>query len=232
MAILTAGAGFGRASGRVGNMVLSATQGGTVMRERPLARGAPSEAQIRQGLRMALVNQAWDALSPEECLAWRAYAVGLATRNPATGGMRIPQAYGLFSGLSMKYLQIHGGHEMPSLPPEGRFVGDVIQVAVVGDGADVLLTADGTNRPGTLTEIWAQRLTGRNNLPKARSYVSRGFFSFEAGQPIRLPIGMPGTWAFAAKFVEASSGRMTELVPFGRAAVTEWPFDPDAAESP
>ena len=172
---------------------------------------------------MVFANRAWYLLTFEEATAWRSYALSLATRNPATGGLRVPSAYGLFTGLSTKYLQIHGGTVAPSLPPEGRFNGDLLNISVAGGSNEATFTADRENLPGVLTELLGQRLSGPNNLPKAKSYVSLGFVSFAAGVPASIHLGKLGTWSFAARFVEAPTGRMTEMVEIGRAAVTgEW----------
>ena len=220
MARATAGVGFGTMSGAMGNVIFAQTQDGMVARERTRGNRHRSPAQMVQDARMAFANYAWRSLTFEQATEWRAYAQSLATRNPATGGLRVPPAYGLFAGLSMKYMQAHGGTVAPSLPPEGRFNGDLLNITIAGGINQATFTADRTNAPGVLTEILAQRLKGPNNLPKAKSYVSIGFFSFAAGVPTSVHIPTLGTWAFATCFVEASSGRMTDLVEIGRATIT------------
>lgn len=210
----------------IGNMVASQTQGGMVLRSRWRAHGRRTAPQLTHERRMQVVNALWSDLTREECAAWRAYAVTLASRNPQTGGLRIPKAHGLLCGLGTKYLQIHGGTEVPRRPPKGRFMGDVLTVTVEPDGDLIPTTledprhrltfaADGTNREGVLTELLGQMLTGPNNLPKRKSYVSLGFVAFEAGTPVELPVSLGGWYACAARFVETSSGRMTDLVEIG-----------------
>lgn len=214
---------MGRMSGTFGTAVLSQTQDGTVMRARPAGNPHRSAGQRAQDARMIFANRMWQTMTFEQATAWRSYALSLATRNPATGGLRMPAAYRLFTGYSTKYLQIHGGVEAPGLPPSGRFNGDVVNVSLEGGSNEVVLVADRANLPGVLTEIKGQRVKNPNNLPKAKSYVTLGFVSFEAGVPVSIPVGLPGTWVFAIGFVEASSGRMTEAAEIGRAAITgEW----------
>lgn len=222
MARVTGSAVMGQMSGTFGTSVLAQTQDGITMRARPTGNKHRSPAQMAQDARMWMVNRAWDLLTGEEARAWRSYALSLAARNAATGGLRVPSAYGLFAGLSTKYLQIHGGATVPSLPPAGPFKGDLLAVTAEGAGEDIVFTSDKSNQPGVLTELLAQRLSGPNNLPKTKSYVSRGFVTFAAGVPVSVPIGRPGIWALAIRFVEASSGRMTEVTPIGQAQVTHW----------
>lgn len=220
--------GLGGFSGVLGDMVGSQCEGGMVLRSRWMVHGRRTEAQLSHTERMRIVNWKWRGLTPQECAAWRAYAVALSSRNPQTGGLTIPKAHGLFCGLGTKFLQVHGGWEVPLLPPTGRFLGDALTVRV-GEGRDptpappqgegdwLTFSADGTNREGVLTEILGQRLNAPNNLPKKRSYASLGFVAFEAGVPVALPVGIGGTWACTARFVEASTGRMTEPLEIGQA---------------
>ena len=219
MAKARAGTAFGGLSGAMGSIVVAQTQDGLVVKDRSRVQPRRSEKQIEHGMRLGVVNRAWDALTPEECAAWRAYAATLAARSPETGGMKIPQAYGLFSGLGTKFLQMHGGATVPMLPPSGRFAGDALRIAVAGGIKEVTATADRASAAGVLTEILGQRLSGRNNLPKARDYVSLGFVTFAAGVPVSVPVGRAGPWAIAYRFVEASSGRMTDSLPAGTAIV-------------
>ena len=217
MAYVRESAGMGAASGVLGNVVYAQTQGGTVVRGRPQGSRERSPKQIEQGRRLGTVHHAWNALDDAEAEAWRVYALGQAARNPQTGGMRIPSAYSLFSGLGAKYLQVHGGFVVPSLPPGGRFAGDALSVTVAKGDGTLVFDAGGANREGVLTELLAQRLGGPHNAAKARSYVSLGFFAFEAGVPVAVEVGWGAYWACAFRFVEAATGRMTEMVEIGKA---------------
>ena len=217
MAYVRESAGMGAASGALGNVVFAQTQGGTVVRGRPRGSRERSPKQIEQGLRLGIVHHAWNALDDVEAEAWRVYALGHAVRNPATGGMRIPSAYSLFSGLGAKFLQVHGGFAVPSLPPLGRFAGDALSVAVAKGDERLVFSADGASREGVLTELLAQRLKGPHNAAKAKSYVSLGFFEFEAGVPVEVEVGWGAYWACAVRSVEAATGRMTEMVEIGKA---------------
>ncbi len=210
-------AGMGPASGVLGNVVLAQTQGGTIMRSRPQGARRRSEKQVEQGHRLRIAHYHWNELSDAEAEAWRMYALGQAARNPQTGGMKIPAAYWLFCGLAAKYLQVHGGLQVPSNPPTGRFAGDALSIAVAKGEGELVFTADGSSREGVLTELLGQVLTGPHNAPKVKSYASLGFFSFEAGVPVIVPAPVGAYWACATRFVEAATGRMTELVEIGKA---------------
>jgi hypothetical protein len=174
------------------------------------------------GRYLALANRAWRDLDPSQAEAWRAYARRHPVRDPETGLLRVPAAVNLFVGLSVKYLQIHGGTSVPLAPPAGVFMGDVVDVTVEADGAGLRFTADAANRPGVLTELLAQRLAGRNNATRPRSHKSQAFAAFSGAGDSRSVALWPSWWAAAVRFVEASSGRATGLVEIGRAKITDW----------
>ena len=114
----------------IGDVVMVQTQSGTVMRSRPHGSHVRSEAQIAQGRRLELARFAWERLSDEEAGAWRVYALEQAASSPRGSRKRMTSGWSAFSGLASKYLQIHGGRTVPSLPPLGRFLGDALEVSV------------------------------------------------------------------------------------------------------
>lgn len=219
MAYVLESAGMGKQSGVIGDMVLVQTEGGTIARARPRGSRRRSEGQIAQGRRIELAGWAWQDLSMEEAQAWRTYALEQAAALPVGSRKRLASARSLFSGLGSKYLQIHGGREMPRLPPTGRFLGDAIGVTVSAEGRLLGFVADASNREGVRTEILAQSLTCPHNMARPKSYVSLGFASMEAGVPVVRDPGYGASWACAVKFVEASTGRQTGLIEIGRATV-------------
>lgn len=219
MAYLREAAGFGGQSGVLGNVVLAQTEAGTVMRARPLGSRRRSEAQAAGDRRMHFVHLAWEALDDEAAQAWRTYALERAAASPRGSRQRMTSAWSHFSGLGMKYLQVHGGHTVPSLPPAGAFTGDGLRITVAGGEGSLLYSADGSNRQGVLTEVLAQRLNGRHNAARPKSYASQGFVAFEGPQRVEVPVGHGRYWACAVRFVEAATGRMTDLVEIGRATV-------------
>ena len=222
MAKLRMGIGIGSLSGRTGNAVFASTPGGVVLRQRPVYTPHPTSAQETMGRYLAIANRAWRDLSAAQAEAWRGYARRNAFRDPRTGLMRVPAAPHLFVGLSVKYLQVHGGFTAPLDPPEGVFLGDVGGVALAMGGPRLRVTADAANREGVLTELLTQRLSGRNNSTRPRSYKSQGFRAFTGPGDSALVGLSPGTWAAAVRFVEASSGRATGLIEVGRADITTW----------
>jgi hypothetical protein len=252
MAFVRESVGAGGQSGIIGDVVMVQTQSGTIMRSRPRGSHNRTPAQVAQGRRLELARFAWELLGDEEVAAWRTYALEQAAASPRNSRKRMTSGWSAFSGLASKYLQVHGGRTVPSLPPVGRFLGDALEVSVAtsenptpsawgvtpgefgsyslssppsadpppqGEGYSLAFSADGANRPGVLTEIKAQPLRSRHNLPNPNSYVTIGFIAFETGVPVELPMNLPGTWACAVRFVEAATGRMTELVPIGKATI-------------
>lgn len=213
---------IGGMSGKVGGLVFARTESGTILRETPEGRRDDSEAQYRIAWNLRKANSAWRGLEWEQVLAWQAYAATLKRRNPQTGLLVAPKAYNVFIGLATKFLQANPNGEIPLGPPQGRFFGDLVQVSVEAQGPNLLYTADRDNAPGVVTELLLQRLTGRNNAPKERSYVAAGFMAFDTEHREFEHGVFPWTYAAAIRFVEAATGRMTDLFPIGRATVTQW----------
>ena len=203
----------------LGSVVYAQTEGGTVMRSRPRATKGRSEAQEAASRRLERAQAIWNGLDDGEVRAWRDYALREAGRDPRTGGTRRLAANWVFKGLAAKYLQVHGGLDAPRLPPEGAFRGDLLDVTVEGLPRALRFASGESNRPGVLTELMVQRLKNRNNETRPRSYVSLGFVAFRAGVPVEVPAPFVGHAALAVRYVEAATGRMTEIVEIGRVTV-------------
>lgn len=148
----------GGMSGKVGNMVFARTELGTILRERPMGRRRDSDAQTQVAGNLRKANWAWNDLEWEQVQAWQVYAAKLKRRNPETRLLVAPRAVNVFIGLATKFLQIHPNGVIPRDPPQGRFLGDIIEVAVSADGPNLVFTADGNNVPGVVTELLIQRL--------------------------------------------------------------------------
>lgn len=209
-------------SGRLGNVGYANTEYGVVVRSLPAGGAEPTLARLRLRWAMKDANRVWQELSAEEAEAWQAYARGLRKRNPQTGLETVPKGVHTFTGLAVKYLQLHGGRDVPKTPPVGAFLGDTVDVLLGSDPTGLLFTAGSANRAGVTTELLAQRLWGKNNRPKQNGYVSLGFVEFEQpGQVYRVGRNV-GTYAAAYRFVEVATGRSTVPVEIGRATVTDW----------
>lgn len=209
-------------SGRLGNVVLAHAPGGVIMRGRPDRFDSSSPAQSQIERYMTLANQFWRELTTPQFEAWQAYAQTLATRDPVTAQMRAPKAVNVFTGLTIKYLQLHGGFTAPLDPPEGVFLGDVVKLALTGSGSILTFTPNQANQPGVVTEILGQAVPGPHNMPRPRSYKSLGFAEFaDPLTPFEAEV-TPDTWVCAYRFVERSSGRATDLIDAGRVTITEW----------
>lgn len=204
MAKMTMNAGFAGGSGRLGNAVLVQTEGGPVLRARPEGSRVRSAKQAQGDARMRALNLAWDALTPAQADAWRAY-----------GKAEGRKGFAAFVALGSKVLQLHGGTAVPSDPPSGPFLGDLVRVTPVAVAGGLRFDADRPSAPGATTELLAQRLSGPNNAPKADGYRTLGFAAFAAGSmSVRFDLP-PGPYALAYRFVEAATGRMTDLLPLG-----------------
>ena len=226
MAFVREGIGFAGQSGAVGNAVLVQTEGGTIIRSRPMGSRRRSEGQLAQDRRIEIVNLAWRELSREDAQAWRSYALERAAAEPRGSRKRMASAQSLFCGLGSKYLQLHGGRTVPARPPEGRFLGDALPVTVAGErrpspnpalGDEILLrfTGERANREGVVTELLAQGLTCIHNLPRPKSYVSLGFMAFGRDVTLEAPLQFILDWACAVRYVEAATGRATEVIEIG-----------------
>ena len=215
MAFVIEGVGLSGQSGLVGNAVLVQTAGGTVLRSRPSGRRRRSEGQRAQDARIKIVNRRWQELSREGAQLWRTYALERAAAEPRGSRKRMASAQSLFSGLGSKYLQVHGGEGVPPLPPTGRFLGDALNVSVVGLSQALRFTADRANREGVVTELLAQSLTCIHNLPRPKSYVSLGFVAFAADGSFDAPVALSLDWACGVRYVEIATGRATEIVEIG-----------------
>lgn len=212
----------GGMSGRLGGLVFARTELGTILRERPMGRRGDSDAQTQVANNLRKANWAWNDLEWEQVQAWQAYAATQKRRNPETGLLVAPRAVNVFIGLATKFLQVNPNGIIPLDPPQGRFLGDIIEVAVSADGPNLVFTANGDNVSGVVTELLTQRLRHKNNAAKERSYVSAGFVAFDPEhREFTYPV-FRASYAAAIRFVEAATGRMTELIPIGRATVTEY----------
>lgn len=217
--VVTSGT-IGGISGKVSGLVFARTEYGTIMREPPEGRREDSQAQDRVAWNLRKANWAWRGLDWEQAQAWQAFAGTLRRRSSQTGLVVAPKAYNVFIGLATKYLQVHPGGVIPVDPPQGRFLGDIVEVSVGAQGPNLVYTADRDNAPGVVTELLLQQLRQANNAPKERSYTSAGFMVFDAEHREFVFPTYPATYAAAVRFVESATGRMTDLLPIGRATVT------------
>ena len=185
------------------------------------------------------VADAWNRLDPEAMGRWRVYAQGRTAARPPEA-RTVTNGWNEYLALGKKLMQIDGLRPLPESPPEGRFLGDLVAFAIesyteedptptppqgegtgtptlpspVGKEEGVRFRASRTNDEGVLTEFLLQRLANGGRLPTARGYRSQGFLS--VGEDLRVEVPCYAGWyACATRFVEASTGRATALVPCG-----------------
>lgn len=94
-----------------------------------------------------------------------------------------------------------------------------VEAGALEPGEGVRFAASGPNAEGVLTELLAQKLPSLHRKPAAKEYRTRGFVAFAPGRlTADLPLGK-GAWALAVRFVRASSGQETAVVPLGKVVV-------------
>jgi hypothetical protein len=230
--------------GAVGNMVFLRSVDGAILRAWDLPSDPRTNKQVDARNAMRRASSLWGELSPEEMEAWRLYAEARAVRSP---GMppRVPSPLRLFVGLSIKLLQMGVAvEELPRTPPVGPFPGDGILVSAAPGATDepsfmdaqlsasiggpetgelepsVLFSADAPNRIGVVTELLTQELRRPYYRTYREKYRTGAFHAFTDATPtaaVHLP--MRGYYACAYRFVEAASGRMTDLTEIGVVSV-------------
>lgn len=216
-------------SGRLSGIVYVQGRNGTLMRGLPARRvGRVSDAErAGQDLTRSVADH-WARLDPAAMARWRSYVQAQSALR-AGGGRSATNGWNEYFAVGKKLLQIDAQRDLPAEPPTGRFVGDLVQFGVeaYADGdlvpdhlreerppQGVRFVANRGNDEGVLTELTLQGLANGGRLPTARGYRSQGFVAFEGAGVAEVPV-FPGWWACATRFVEAATGRATELVPCG-----------------
>lgn len=196
-------------SGRVGNAVFAETPQGTIVRARPLRLAKPSSGQLAVQNRMARAAGVYRTLTPAQAETWRGYALGLNPNQAESGINPGPSGQQVFNAYAVKILQVNPNAEVPVDPPADGFPGDGIWITALRTAEGVRFTADGANRAGVVTELLAQRLPSAQCRTYVERYRTQGFHAFTGdGDAVEFTL-RPGSWAFAFRFVEAGTGRMS-----------------------
>lgn len=216
MARARLGMAFQDVRGAMGSEVVIGTRAGLAVRGKQRYK-YPVQPSVRACAgRMVQANAAWNELTLAQVEAWRVYADGLSRVDPVTLQRYSPTAKNAFVGLATKFLQINPSGTIPVWPPSDDFVADSLRVSVTAASGGVLFAASGDNTSGTLTELLVQPLKNIRRLP-GRDYKSLAFHAFDGSA---LFVGLePGAYAFAFRFVRASTGQATMLMPIGVAEV-------------
>lgn len=213
MAKAQVGFAFHEVAGELGNLLAVNSRSGLVLRQRPKYRRPTSPGQRAAAERLAQASKIWQTLTLPQVEAWRRYATGIVERSEF-GKAYHPAAFNAFIRLATKYLQLHGGDEVPRLPPLTPFPFDPTQVVTTALSGVIRFTANQANLPGITTELMVQLLPNIRRLP-LKQYRGEGFKTFEAGT-LTATVSLPeGAYATAIRFVELSTGRQTDVVPLG-----------------
>lgn len=190
--------------GKLGGVVFSRADCGTVLRSLAVGRDPCTPAQQAQRDRIRRAGRAWRDLDPERVAAWRSYALGLG---PGA------QAHAVFSGLAARAL-LAGAPAVPLDPPAAPFLGDSVGLAVAGAPGAVLVTASAANGAGVVTELLLQPLVSANRRTYLSRYRSALVVAIPGAGPITLPTH-PGWVAVGARFLRQATGQATELAELG-----------------
>ena len=226
---------FSGIHGALGNTVIVQLPDGPVVRARTYKPRKSSPAQREAEGRMRDIAPAWKALEHETFLRWGRYARSRAWRNPATGALVTPRAYGLFLGLASRVRQIDPHFDLADFgPPAGPFAGDSVRVGLLLapegptdpdaapvriPGGVVRLAASGANAPGIVTEILAQPMPNARCRTYEKKYAAKAFVAFAGAETFSFTLPV-GAWALAVRFVDARTGLDGPLVPLGIVEVT------------
>lgn len=205
--------------GRMGQSVVSRTQGGLVTKRLPKYK-YPKIPAVEQGAeRMRQANAAWNELTLAQAQAWQGYAETLFRTDPITGTRYAMSAKSAFIALTTKLLQMHPSQPIPAWPPLDGFIGDGVGLEVSSPHSHVVrFSASGPNSPGVVTELMVQKLANVRRSP-SKFYKSLVFHAFEPGA-LTLDVTLdPGVYAFAYRFVRATTGQMTPMVGLGTVEV-------------
>lgn len=215
------------------DQVVTRTQAGTTTRQRPRYR-YPKVAAVQQGNdRLRRASEIWNTFTTAEAEAWRDYAKASSRRDPVTLELYAPSAQNIFLGLTVKLLQISDFRfqisdrgvgreisdfrlgEVPRMPPTSDFLGDNLTVSAEAIEGGVRFTPSSPNSEGVLTELMFQRLPNPRRAP-VKFYKSLAFVAFEGPTDIDLE---PGIYYFGYRFVNATTGQMTEMLGLGAVVV-------------
>ncbi|MBV6459458.1 MAG: hypothetical protein HONBIEJF_02606 [Fimbriimonadaceae bacterium] len=206
--------------GKNGTVVISKSRNGLALR--PFVIPTNPNTQAQEAIRSYLTKAArtFKALSAAQVQAWRDYALTITLTDPITGEQYHPTAINAFIELATKFLQNNPTGSIPQTPPASPYVGDNVTVTATAGAGKVTFTASAGNSVGTKTELLLQRLPGANRKPSKNGYRSKGFFQFLPGTLSTDVTVPPGSYVAGYRFINTSTGQVTEMIPIPAGAVT------------
>lgn len=161
---------------------------------------------------MKQASETWNTLSCAQAAAWNQYGESLIRHSAFDGQAYRSTGFNAFVALSVKILQMDPEATLPMSPPQGEFLGDSILLSMGTTSGAIVFTATGANSPGVVTELMLQRMPNiRRKVGK--QYKAEAFVAFTAGSLSHILPAEPGAYAGAYQFVEASTGRVTGILP-------------------
>lgn len=210
--------------GRMNDQVVTRTRSGLITKHRPTYK-YPKNAAVQAGnARLSAAMALWNDLTADEVAAWRRYADTLARRDPVTLEPYSLTAQKAYVGLAVKVLQISDFRfqiadcrlgEVPRMPPTSDLLGDNLTVSAEAIEGGVRFTPSSPNSEGVVTELMFQKLPNPRRAP-VKFYKSLAFVAFDGPTDIDLE---PGIYYFGYRFVNATTGQMTEMLGLGAVVV-------------
>lgn len=209
MALFKLGAFAEYLTGKAGNTVFARTKSGTVARDFVIPTNPNTDAQ--QFVRNNLTDSSttWRTMSAIRVKAWNQYAKNIKRRSRG-GQLRSMNGINAFTALTTKFLQVNPNGVIPMDPPVAPFKGDPISLSATAGVGEIEFTSDGDNSNNVKTEILLQPLASANRKPQKGAYISHGFFSMDAGDPVSVPVPT-GHYAAAYRFVNTQTGQDTGM---------------------
>lgn len=211
---------IGGASGSSGPVTFRIVRGKTLITERTSPTNPSTASQQAQRARFATSARAYKGFTASQVQQWDDFAANDTTRDPVTGTKRFKDGIDAYIGLATKYLAVNNGGTAPSTPPASAFVAPSITVSAVGASGKVTFTASGALASNTRCELLLQKLATANRKPQKGAYRSKAFAAFPLGSLSQDVTITPGFYAAAYRFVNATTGQMTQLQQIGVQTVT------------
>lgn len=213
MAKIAYSAAINSIRGKMGTDVFTRARNGATSRIRVSGRNPKTGAQVAVRSNLTRAATAFKNLTPVQALQWNNYALTITRTNPVNGTTYNPSGISVFVQLASKFLQINPSGTIPVAPPTTGFFGDGISITATAGTGQVTFTASAANATNVRTELLVQNLRGRNRVPSAKGYRSRGFISFVAGTLTATVNVSAGPVAVGYRFVNTLTGQATQIFP-------------------
>lgn len=200
-------------AGKAGSVVFVNSRVGTLIRPRTKPSSPNSAAQLQIRKNLSYVAGVFRSLTTTKLDQWRNYAQTQSHVQPDTLKTYTPSAINVFTALATKVLQSGGTVDGNFSPPATPYLGDALTLAATpGTGKITFTPSGGTTSGSTKVEILLQPLPSPNRKANVKHMTTKAFFTFPGGvmaRELNVPVGYYGV---AYRFVNTTTGQMTEPV--------------------